>query len=50
LRDNQAGALDDLKIGHHVAVTFEIPDNLPTARRVEQTNSRFYGGTPKFIG
>jgi len=43
LRDGKAGALADLKIGSHVAVTYETPGSTPMARQITQTSIPYTG-------
>jgi hypothetical protein len=43
LRDGKAGALDEIKIGHRVTVTYEMPEDQPTARKLAQTSLEFAG-------
>jgi hypothetical protein len=43
LRDGKPGALADIKIGDQGTVTYETPDNVPTARQVAQTSLEFAG-------
>jgi hypothetical protein len=43
LRDNKSGALADIRVGNHVTVTYEKPDNKPTAREIAQTSIVFTG-------
>lgn len=43
LRGNKLGALPDVKPGHYVTVTYETPDGVLTARRIEQTSATFTG-------
>ena len=43
LRDNKPGALADIGVGNHVTVTYETPDNKPTAREIAQTSITFTG-------
>lgn len=43
LRNGQSGGLDDIKIGSYVTVTYETPDNTPTAREIAQTGWQFDG-------
>jgi len=43
LRDNKPGALADISVGNHVTVTYETPDNKPTAREIAQTSITFTG-------
>jgi hypothetical protein len=41
LHDGQRGTLADLAVGNQVTVTYEAPDNVLTARRIEQTSLKF---------
>lgn len=43
LRDNREGALDDLKVGHPVRVTYRDTEGARSAYRVEQKNWEFSG-------
>jgi hypothetical protein len=43
LRDGQIGALGDIKIGNYVTVTYETPEDVPTARQISQTSREFAG-------
>src|SRR5205823_12955965 len=43
LRGERNGSLDDLKVGHHVTVVYELPDDSPVARAIEQTSATFVG-------
>ena len=43
LRDGKTGTLADLRVGNHVTVTYETPDNTPTARQIAQTSIPFTG-------
>jgi hypothetical protein len=43
LRNGESGGWDDVKIGSHVTVTYETPENLPTAREIAQTSQEFAG-------
>lgn len=44
LHDGLPGRLADLEVGNRVTVTYEAPDNVLTARRIEQTSLKI-GGT-----
>jgi hypothetical protein len=43
LRAGKIGTFDDIKIGNHVTVIFETPDDQPTAREIAQTSVEFAG-------
>lgn len=43
LRDGKAGTLADIQVGNHVTVTYETPDDNPTARVIAQTSITFTG-------
>ena len=43
LKNDQSGALTDIRAGDHVTVTYEIPDGVPTARQIAQTSAEFTG-------
>jgi hypothetical protein len=43
LRDNKPGTLTDIRVGNHVTVTYETPDNKFTAREIAQTSIAFTG-------
>jgi Cu/Ag efflux protein CusF len=43
LRDNKSGALADVQAGNHVTVTYETPNDQPTARQIAQTSALFTG-------
>jgi Cu/Ag efflux protein CusF len=43
LRDGKSGTLAVVQPGEHVTVTYELPNNQPTARRIDQTSARFTG-------
>jgi hypothetical protein len=43
LRDNAAGTFADLHPGNHVVVTYETPNDTPTAREIAQTSVDFTG-------
>ena len=43
LRGNKTGTLDDIKIGDYVTVTYETPNDTPTAREIAQTSQEFSG-------
>lgn len=43
LRDGKRGAFTNILKDSHVRVTYEIPDETPTARRIEQTSIVFTG-------
>jgi hypothetical protein len=43
LRDGKPGAWDDVKPGNSVTVTYEVPDNIATARQIAQTSLEFTG-------
>jgi len=43
LRYGQSGNLNDLKVGNHVTITYETPDDQPTARQIAQTSIPFTG-------
>src|SRR5206468_2100254 len=43
LRDERNGSLDDVMVGHHVTVVYELPGDAPVARAIEQTSATFVG-------
>lgn len=43
LKNDRSGVLTDIKPGDHVTVTYEIPDEVPTARQISQTSAEFTG-------
>ncbi|MDD5141580.1 MAG: hypothetical protein PHY43_15125 [Verrucomicrobiales bacterium] len=43
LRDGKSGTFADIRVGNHVTVTYETPDNKPTAREIAQTSIAFTG-------
>lgn len=43
LRDGRAGTATDIKIGDHVTVTYEEPNDNPTIRQIAQTSQQFTG-------
>lgn len=43
LRNEKPGTLTDIQPGYHVTVTYETPDNRPTARQIAQTSIEFTG-------
>jgi len=43
LRGDKPGTFAEVKPGDHVTVTYELPDNVPTARAIAQTSIRFSG-------
>src|ERR1041385_1081009 len=43
LHGDKSGSLGDVQPGHHVTVLYEVPNNLPTARLIEQTSATFVG-------
>lgn len=43
LKDEKAGGLNDVKVGHTVTVVYETPNGAPVARQVEQTSATFVG-------
>jgi hypothetical protein len=43
LSGDKSGKFDDVRIGHRVAVVYELPGEQPVARRVEQTSETFTG-------
>jgi Cu/Ag efflux protein CusF len=43
LRNDKPGTLADVQPGHHVTVTYEIPNEMPTAREIAQTSATFTG-------
>ena len=43
LRGGKAGTLADIAVGDHVMVTYETPDNKPTARQIAQTSVQLTG-------
>lgn len=43
LRNERPGNLSDIQAGNHVTVTYEMPDNIPTARQIAQTSRTFTG-------
>lgn len=43
LRGGKTGALSDIQTGSYVAVTYETPQDQPTARRIAQTSELFTG-------
>ena len=43
LRGGKSGALGDIQTGDHVTVTYEIPNDKPTAREITQTSATFTG-------
>jgi hypothetical protein len=44
IRGDKTGSLADVQPGHYITVTYETPDNKPTARKIAQT-SEVYSGT-----
>lgn len=43
LRDGKVGSMDDIKVGSYVTVTYETPNDTPTARQIAQTSLQFTG-------
>jgi Cu/Ag efflux protein CusF len=43
LHDNKSGTLSNVQPGDHVTVTYEIPNQMPTAREIAQTSTTFTG-------
>src|SRR5438477_6178723 len=43
LRDDRNGSLEDVKVGHHVTVVYELPGHSPVARAIAQTSATFVG-------
>jgi Cu/Ag efflux protein CusF len=43
LRGGRTGSLADVQPGNHVTVIYEIPEDTPTARRIDQTSATFTG-------
>lgn len=43
LRGGKTGTLDDVKVGDYVTVTYETPNDKPTAREIAQTSQEFSG-------
>jgi len=43
LRDGKTGSLADLRVGNHVTVTYETPNDMPTARQIAQTSIPYTG-------
>ena len=43
LRGDKPGSLADIQTGNYVTVTYEIPNNKPTAREIAQTSETFTG-------
>jgi hypothetical protein len=43
LRGDKSGSLADIQTGNYVTVTYEIPNNKPTARGIAQTSETFTG-------
>jgi len=43
LRDEKSGTLADIQTGDHVTVTYETPDDTPTAWQIAQTSMEFTG-------
>jgi len=43
LRDDKSGTLADIQVGNHVTVTYETPQDKPTARQIAQTSAMFTG-------
>jgi hypothetical protein len=43
LKDDRSGSLADIQPGDHVTVTYEIPNDVPTARQLAQTSAEFTG-------
>lgn len=43
LRGYEPGAFADIQTGNYVTVTYEIPDDKPTARKIAQTSETFTG-------
>jgi hypothetical protein len=41
--NQQPGALPDIRLGDHITVTYEMPDDVPTAREIAQTSMEFVG-------
>ena len=41
--NQQSGTLPDIRLGDHVTVTYEMPDDVPTAREIAQTSLEFVG-------
>jgi hypothetical protein len=44
IRGDKTGSLADIQPGHYITVTYEIPNNKPTARKIAQI-SEVYSGT-----
>src|ERR1700690_4433759 len=43
LRGDKSGSLADIQTGNYVTVTYETPNDKPTARKITQTSSTFTG-------
>jgi Domain of unknown function (DUF5666) len=43
LRNDKSGSLNDIQVGNHVTVTYEIPNDTLTARQIAQTSATFTG-------
>jgi hypothetical protein len=43
LLNHQSGSLADIRAGNHATVTYEMPDEIPTARQISQTSIEFTG-------
>lgn len=43
LHDGRIGTLADIKVGNHVMVTYELPNDTPTAHEISQTSLKFTG-------
>jgi hypothetical protein len=43
LHGDKSGSLADIQTGNYVTVTYEIPNNKPTAREIAQTSETFTG-------
>ncbi|MGH7975077.1 MAG: hypothetical protein ACREDS_14900 [Limisphaerales bacterium] len=43
LRDDKSGTLAEIQVGNHVTVTYETPQDKPTAREIAQTSATFTG-------
>lgn len=41
--NQQPGSLPDIRLGDHVTVTYEMPEDIPTAREIAQTSIEFVG-------
>ena len=43
LRNEKVGTWKDVQPGHHVTITYELPNDVPTARQIAQTSATFTG-------